>query len=133
MYAAEARCSRKGNPTFSRGRQPRHQMKRLEHHANPLTPKSRPIGVGKAASQLTVETNVAGGRAIKAGKQIEQRAFSASAWAHDHATVAGADLKAYAPQGGHRDVPATVVFADAIQYHHGNEAFFQPETGRVSL
>ena len=68
-------------------------MIRLEDEADFAAAQHGHVVFVEAGDVFAVQQNVAGGRAVQAGQQTQQRAFAAARWSHDGDELAVLDLE----------------------------------------
>ena len=98
-------------------RQGRQQVEELEDEADLVAPHARQLIVGQAGERFAVDADLAGGRAVEAADQIEQRRLAGAGRADDRDHLAARDGEA---DGVERDDVAFAgeLLGDVVERDH---------------
>ena len=117
-------------PDVLEARKRRQEIEELKDEADLVAPHAREIVVREAVEDLAVHGHRAGGRAVEAADEIEQRRFPRSRGPDDRHHLAGVDRQAHGVEGDNLAL-AFELFDDAVERDDGRHGVGSPSLALI--
>ena len=97
----------------------REEIEELENDPERVAPVAGELALARAVQFQPIDPDLARGRRVEAAKEVQQRAFAATARAGDRREVAGREIERHAVQRPHLAGAGGIGSRDIAEFDHG--------------